>query len=395
MSGRHRIRWPALALLAFAAIASPCRGAETPAAEQPTDAAKLVDGNTRFACDLYAELRDMKSLDGENIIVSPYSISIALGMTYAGSRGKTAKEMAEVLHFNLSQERLHPAFKQLADGLRPSGQDAGYELHTANALWPDRKTTLVPDYLDLTGRYYGTRPRPVDFGKPEEAAGIINTWVEEQTRDKIKDLLKTGDVADATLVLTNAVYFKGEWAAAFDKKHTREAPFIRPGKGSVQVDTMWQSGTFPFADVRRVRVAQFPYGKGDLAMLVMVPPRSTTMDRFEKDLTPETVARYVEAAISSFAPRAHALRIWNPHPPYSRTSSCPDCTPLLVSLHLHPAELRPGRPDADRGRSAVEPRFRLRADGRCAGIIDHHLQLGSRPELGAPGLGRRSNHRGG
>jgi serpin B len=184
----------------------------------------LVAGNTNFALQMYAELAGAQR---GNVFFSPYSISTALAMTYAGARGETEKQMAEVLGFGLPQRRLGPVFGALEKQLNQAGDKGGYELNVANALWKQRDYSFLEEFFDLTRHTYGTAPQDVDFvNAAEEARRTINGWVEEKTKHKIKNLIGPGVLDQLTvLVLTNAIYFKGDWASKFEEENTQPAAF--------------------------------------------------------------------------------------------------------------------------------------------------------------------------
>jgi serpin B len=155
--------------------------------ESPT--AAIVKGDTEFALKLYGQLRKEEG----NLFFSPFSISTALAMTYAGARGDTADEMAKALDFTLSQDRLHPAFAALLAQINEGGKKRGYQLSVANALWGQKNFGFLPDFLNLTRDRYGAGLHEVDFVNATEAARkLINAWVEKETQDKIKDLLQPG-----------------------------------------------------------------------------------------------------------------------------------------------------------------------------------------------------------
>ncbi|MBC8426275.1 serpin family protein, partial [bacterium] len=194
-----------------------------------TDAATA--GNT-FALALYAELR---AADG-NLFFSSSSISTALAMTYAGARGKTAREMAAVLELPDRQDAVHVGFADLLAGLEP-GAEATHKLTVANRLWGQDGFDLLPAYLARVRTHYDGGYTPLDFaGDTEGARRIINAWVEDKTEDKIKDLLKPGNLdADTGLVLTNAIYFHGLWKHAFEKRATADEPFFTKDGHDVNV----------------------------------------------------------------------------------------------------------------------------------------------------------------
>jgi serpin B len=180
--------WTIFALLALAPPA--------PAAEPDTKA--VAAANNRFAVDLYGRLAGKEG----NLFFSPYSVSTALAMTSAGARGDTLKQMASTLHL------------------------PRYQLSVANSLWGQKGYPFLPEFRRLQREQYGAPLHEVDFADAARAAKAINSWVEEHTRNKIKDLVSPDMLGEDTrLVLTNAIYFKGDWAAKFKKGDTREGPF--------------------------------------------------------------------------------------------------------------------------------------------------------------------------
>src|SRR5271156_4600147 len=189
-----------LLMLCFVLL-PPAWGAPTPL---PTaaDRAAVVEGDNAFAVTLYGQLRNQSG----NLFFSPESISTALAMAYAGARGDTASEMAKTLHFTLPQPQLHPAMGALLSDL--NGAHDGYQLSVANALWTQRGSTFLENFLEIMNNDYGAGLNQVDFKTATEAARqTINRWVEQKTEDKIKDLLHQGVLKSSPpLVLTNAIY---------------------------------------------------------------------------------------------------------------------------------------------------------------------------------------------
>ena len=179
----------------------------------------LVSGNSTFAFDLYQALREQ---DG-NLFYSPYSISLALAMTYAGARGETESQMSDTLHFTLPQADLHPAFNALdlelasRDGGEQGGDDERFQLSIANSVWGQEGYEFLDEFLNVLAESYGAGVRPTDFqGAPEESRLKINDWVANRTDDKIKDLIPQGAIDYLTrLVLANAIYFNADWLHPF------------------------------------------------------------------------------------------------------------------------------------------------------------------------------------
>jgi serpin B len=195
------------------------------------DLSELVAGNNAFAFDLYQELRSGET----NLIFSPYSISQALAMTYAGARGQTAQQMADTLHLTLDQDRLHPAFNaldlELASGGHSSVQDVSsgqqleqpaFQLNIANAIWGRQGHTFLPEYLNTLAQNYGADVQQLDFTEPVAASDRINRWVSEQTDGQIPNIIPPGGISpeQTALILTNAIYFNVGWKQAFRKAQT-------------------------------------------------------------------------------------------------------------------------------------------------------------------------------
>jgi len=215
-------------------------------------------------------------------------------MTYAGARGNTAAQMAKTLHFTLPQEKLHPAFGAMIATLQADKKDRGYDLSVANALWGQKGKAFLPEFLDLTKKSYGAGLREVDFVQTEAARKTINDWAQKETRDKIKDLIPP-DVLDARtrLVLTNAIYFLGDWVLAFKPEKTNDAPFTLASGEKVNASMMHQSEHFGLAAGDGFRALEMRYKGGELAMIVFLPDKSDGLPALEKSLTPELVAKTV------------------------------------------------------------------------------------------------------
>ncbi|HZY89386.1 MAG TPA: serpin family protein [Gemmataceae bacterium] len=342
----------------------------------------VVRSNSDFALDLYGRLNADNA--GKNLFFSPYSISGALAMVAEGARGETAQQMGKVLHFpevaqahaglaalndhfnagsrgapRAVQARIEALRKELQAANR-SAADLGraskwaeqekaarksqalaaelnklqseygqYELRVANALWGEKTYPFKQSYVDTVHKYYRTGGLfPVDFRNDYEGARKrINGWVEGQTNNRIKDLIPA-DALDkeaqklVRLVLTNAIYFKGEWAEVFAEGQTKDEDFLLAGGGKVRVPTMRRGGmgsvryaafrgdgTFfdtparvPFGkvdekkvypDERGFAVLELPYKGGELAMVVIVPRSADGLEALEKKFTAENLAAWV------------------------------------------------------------------------------------------------------
>ena len=267
-----------------------CYGAVDPNhTSDGNDIKEAVAGNTDFAFALYDKLRNNDP--NANLFFSPYSISTALAMTYAGARGNTEKQMATALHFTLPGQRLHRTFGTLQKQLVQGDKSRGYQLFLANALWGQKGEPVLKEFMDLTKDYYGSGFSQLDFAnETEKSRQIINSWVEEKTKEKIKDLIPPGGVDTATsLVITNAIYFKGEWKAKFEKEYTRLADFAVSAKDKVKIDMMLIEEKFKCYADEKMQAVELPYESNELSMLVLLPEDTEGIKELENTLTTESL----------------------------------------------------------------------------------------------------------
>ncbi|MDE4908811.1 serpin family protein [Methanogenium marinum] len=247
----------------------------TPVATERSD--DVVSANALFAYDLYHSLKSDDEYAEQNLFFSPYSISTALALTYEGAKGTTAEEIRSVFHFPADDTVRQEGYASLIAGLnRP---DAAYSLSTANALWAEETYPFLPEYIETAQRYYAAEVRNMDFiTAPDESRLTINEWVEDQTEDRIQDLIPAGAITPLTrLVITNAIYFKGTWVLQFDENKTHQAAFFTESGDSVLVDMMQRTddnAIYPYAETDDLQILRMPYehesGKA-LSMTVLLP----------------------------------------------------------------------------------------------------------------------------
>lgn len=246
----------------------------------------LTDENNAFALELYQSLR---SQDG-NLIYSPYSISLALAMTYAGARGETESEMAQTLRF-LPQDKLHAALNALDLELARRGETSSkdetpLQLNIANAVWAEQTFPFLQDYLDVLAENYGAGVRLADFiNQYETVRKEINSWVSNETNDKIEDLLPEGVLKPSTrMVLVNAIYFKADWLTPFEPNNTHDAPFHLLDGSDVQVKMMSESlFGIPYAQGDGYQAVSLPY-QGETAVMDIIVPDEGRFEEFESAL---------------------------------------------------------------------------------------------------------------
>jgi len=262
-----------------------------------SEQALLVEGNSAFAFELYQALKG----EEDNLFYSPYSISLALAMTYAGARGETAQQMADTLQFLLEQERLHPAFNWLDAELAKRGEGAagkdgeGFRLNIVNAIWGQKDYEFLSSFLDVLAENYGAGLRILDFITETERSRVtINDWVSDQTEGRIEDLIPQGAINELTrLVLTNAIYFNAVWKCPFDEDMTADGLFYLLDGGQVTVPMMKQMESFGYTEGEGYQAVELPYDGGELSMVILLP-EAGKFEAFEETLN----AQQVDAIIS-------------------------------------------------------------------------------------------------
>jgi serpin B len=249
----------------------------------------VEEGNTAFAVKLY---REVAKAEG-NVALSPFSVSTALAMTWAGARGETAEEMRSVLGFGSEQQAVHEAFAELQAKLAKASEADGVELNIANRLWGMTGHVFEAEFLRITREGYGAELEALDFSDAAKAAKTINTWIEAQTKDRIKDLLAAGDLGPLTrLVLTNAVYFKGSWLVEFDPKATQEASFFAP-TGEVEVKMMFRKGEMRYGETDDAQLVSLPYRGEGISMLLVLPKAKDGLGALEAKLDAELLSKWM------------------------------------------------------------------------------------------------------
>ena len=296
----------------------PAPGASAADEQSPTQAEKpeakpilspaLSRDNARFALALYHEL----AAEEGNVFFSPHSISTALAMTFAGARGETAEQMASTLRFTLEEAELHEAFDALArslteasgqatDQTREGGGGGGEGGRPCNCPSPTAcgglkaKPSSRPS-PSLSPSATPADSRPSTTTTPLAALALINGWIEDQTKDRIKNLLNEGDITPPPpLILTNAIYFKGDWRTQFDPERTRMGRFAIAPEKYVDAPMMTQTTDLPFMENEQVKVLELPYAGERLSMLVILPQRGVDLAKIEPALNAESINAWADA----------------------------------------------------------------------------------------------------
>jgi serpin B len=231
----------------------------------------FINVNNNFAFELYKNLTSKKS---ENIFFSPYSISTALSMVYEGARGETAEQIETVFGFSADPTDRRAAVAAIYNDLNL--KNSKYSLQVANSLWAQNDYPFLKEYVSVLKNYYAAESNNLDFSnRPEESRKIINSWVEDKTKEKIKDLFPQASIqSDTRLVLANAIYFKGNWARQFDPKNTATSDFYLDSKETIKVSMMNSFGEdskFNYFEDENLQALKMPYDGEKISMIVLLP----------------------------------------------------------------------------------------------------------------------------
>lgn len=236
----------------------------------------------QFGIELYKQLSSTKG----NTFFSPFSISTAMAMTYAGARGNTEQEMARVMHFDSDQSLFHNEYKQYLDKIFTNKK--GVKLTTANSLWAQKDYTFLDSFFNITEEYYNAPVHLVDYtsdNEREKTRETINKWVEGKTNNKIKDLLQPSDLEPLTrLVLTNAIYFFGNWEKPFDSKLTEPNTFYSDQGLEIQAPFMKHKEDYKYYENDQIQYLEIPYTSSQISMAIILPKETEGLAEIEEKL---------------------------------------------------------------------------------------------------------------
>lgn len=237
------------------------------------DETRLVEADNRFGLRLFRTLS--ADAPDANVFVSPLSVSMALGMTLNGAAGETRTAMEETLALNgLTPAQINQAYRSLIDLLR--GLDPDVVFHLANSIWYREGFPVEQPFLDVNRRYFDAEVRALDFADPA-AVGVINGWVDEQTRGKIEEIIDQIG-RDVVMYLINAIYFKGTWQYEFDKADTQDAPFHNRDGSTTTVPLMQLEADLDVLQAEGFRAVDLPYGNGQYTMTLLLPDPDVPLD---------------------------------------------------------------------------------------------------------------------
>jgi len=245
---------------------------------------------TDFASRLYSKLAATQ--DGKNLFLSPFSIQVALAMCALGAKGKTRKVMADLIGAPESVDEQNQQYAALLKSINGEGERP-FQLVTANALWGQQGYHFKPDFQEAIADFYDGALHLVNFrAKPDEAVKTINSWVSDKTRAKIKELINRSLInADTRLILTNAIYFKGQWHKAFEKDATKDEDWYGPN-GTNKVPMLHQSGSYWYWECDSFQALDLPCKDQQMSMLVVLP-RKDGLSSLEAQCTTEGIYQQV------------------------------------------------------------------------------------------------------
>jgi serine protease inhibitor len=260
--------------------------AKAKANNTPVDPA-IVAADNGFGLSVLQALQSQSS--STNIAISPLSLSLALQVVYNGAGGTTQQAMVQTLQLgSLTTQQVNDANAALQASLMDA--DPGVQLQIGNSLWVHSgDTTIVPSFTAMDQNYYGAM-----IGDLAGAPDDVNAWVANETDGLITKVLPPGDYSHTTAIVANAVYFKGQWATAFDPNSTSAAPFTLNDGTSITVPTMHQSGQFAYLQGPDFQMLRLPYGQGRMSMVILLPESGTSLGALVSTLTADQLKGWIE-----------------------------------------------------------------------------------------------------
>lgn len=253
---------------------------------------QVIKSNNKFCFSLYNKLKK----DTGNVFFSPFSIYTAFGIVYAGARGSTAEEMKNVLKINLNDNDFHRNFKEVQEYLNSLQKKSNLQLSLANALWAHIGYPFLKSYINFVKNNYSAEVTNLDFiRKKKESIKTINKWVELKTNNKIRNLIES--IQDSVkLIVTNAVYFKGEWFEEFKTRNTKERPFFLESGDSITVPTMWGvKKKISYYENDIMQLIELPYKGNSIGMIAILPKKPNKLEIVEKEITLKIISNWLDS----------------------------------------------------------------------------------------------------
>ncbi|XP_046746846.1 antichymotrypsin-2-like isoform X2 [Diprion similis] len=248
---------------------------------------QMSKSNDKFTAKFYANVAPKV---GGNTVCSPLSAHMILSLLAYGTRGKTEEELRSALYLLGDDSLTQNGFKSLSQSLN---NVTGLEISLANTIYIQEGITLIPEFLSMSSEYFDSDTPRVDFKNSVESTRQINSWVKNQTNNRIKNLLSPDAVNEWTkIIMINAVYFKGNWEQKFDTEYTENRPFYITKDTKRHIPTMYRKSDYAYAELEELnaRAIQLPYSNKDFSMLIILPNEIDELQNLEENFNPGTIA---------------------------------------------------------------------------------------------------------
>ncbi len=288
-------------VVAGCATASPPQPNPNPEATGYNAEAVAAARNTDFDMSFFHQVASAEA--GNNVVLSPLSLRLALAMTYNGASGPTRQAMADVLGLTgLSDQQVNDRFHALIESLEGLGE--GAQIQIADSLWANQQYQFYPEFIQACEASYEAEVANLDYGDPA-SVDTINQWVKEKTKGRIDNIVDQLDPVNDVLVLINALTFDGKWATSFDPALTQAGPFRLLNGSTTQAQMMSQNGSFPYAENDRYQAVALPYGDGKVSMYIFLPKEGTDYQAFLGTMTGAdwNAANFMSSQGSVYLPR--------------------------------------------------------------------------------------------
>jgi len=233
-----------------------------------------TDADNRFAFNIF---REVSKESGVNTFFSPLSLNMALGMLYNGASGETRTEMAEVLGMaDFTETEINEYYQKMSQALLSI--DPLTEISIANSIWYRNGCAVKQPCIDVNKNYFDAMVKALDFSK-SDAAGIINKWCAEKTKNRIEEIIDGPISNDVMMYLINALYFKSKWQFEFDKKNTKQDDFTKADQQKIKINMMEQTTGLPYYADQHLQCVEMPYGNQAFSMVTILPANDMDIDQ--------------------------------------------------------------------------------------------------------------------
>ena len=270
---------------------------------------EVVEANNLFTIELYQQLKN----EGENILISPFSVFNAFAMLYPGSDGQTQAIISQTMHFEQTIKKFLDEMVQLQDSFKAIREYEKPALNIANSVWVQQGYPILESYLDILQAYFQSEIRSVDFTDSVKTAKEINQWVSDKTQNKIKEIINPDIIGQlTTLILCNAIHFKSSWMNPFSEKNTKSEPFFINPEQTIQVDMMNNQKAYRYQEYDGFKMLEMPYkkeyneqgepvSKVDYSMIIFLPDKESSLEQLENQLNYYLMKSYISTLMRSEA----------------------------------------------------------------------------------------------